>query len=235
MANSETFRVIIAGGRNFCDYAQLVRVCDHMLSNKNPSDIEIVSGVARGADNLGERYAKEKGYQLSQFPADWNRNKKAAGYIRNAQMADYADALIAFWDGASRGTKHMIDLGKEKGLKVKVSRYGNVDKVNDTNLKLSSECKVVHSKKEGYDIYIGRPSKWGNPFTHKSGTNAEYVLPTRDEAVQAYREWITEGGGKHLLNDLHELKGKTLGCWCKPQSCHGDILAELVNEKYHQK
>ena len=93
---------------------------------------------------------------------------------------------------------------------------------------VSGSVSVVHCKKAKYDVYIGRPSKWGNPFTHKEGTKAEFILPTRTEAIEAYRKWITEGGGKYLLNDLHELKGKTLGCWCKPQSCHGDVLAELV-------
>lgn len=93
-------------------------------------------------------------------------------------------------------------------------------------------CSVVHCKKEPYDVYIGRPSKWGNPFTHKQDgkTLAKHIVGSRGEAVEAYREWITNGDGKHLMNDLHELKGKVLGCWCKPLSCHGDILAELVAE-----
>ena len=96
------------------------------------------------------------------------------------------------------------------------------------------KCRVVHHKKEPYDIFIARPSKLGCPFTHKKGTRAEFILPTRKEAIEAYREWITEGDGKYLLNDLHELSGKTLGCWCKDlggggKSCHGDILVELVN------
>lgn len=90
--------------------------------------------------------------------------------------------------------------------------------------------QVVHCKKERYDVYIGRPSKWGNPFTHKEGTRADFILPTRFEAIEAYGKWITEGDGRHLLKDLHELKGKILGCWCKPQSCHGDILKDLVNK-----
>lgn len=93
---------------------------------------------------------------------------------------------------------------------------------------VSGSVSVVHCKKAKYDVYIGRPSKWGNPFTNRPGTKAEFILPTRAEAINAYRKWITEGEGKHLLKDLHELKGKTLGCWCKPQSCHGDVLAELV-------
>ena len=88
--------------------------------------------------------------------------------------------------------------------------------------------KVVHCKKEKYDVYIGRPSKWGNPYTHKAGTTAEFVKPTRDEAIEAYRDYILKGKGIHLLDDLSELEGKTLGCWCKPKSCHGDILIEII-------
>jgi len=88
--------------------------------------------------------------------------------------------------------------------------------------------KVVHFKKHPYDVYIGRPSKWGNPFSHKDGTLAEFKMATREEAIAAYRKWITEGEGMHLLDDLHELKGKVLGCWCKPLACHGDVLAELA-------
>jgi len=88
---------------------------------------------------------------------------------------------------------------------------------------------VVHCKKERYDVYIGRPSKWGNPFTFKPViTKAKYVVQTRKEAIDAYREWITSGDGKHLLKDLQELKGKVLGCWCKHDSCHGDVLIELL-------
>jgi hypothetical protein len=91
-------------------------------------------------------------------------------------------------------------------------------------------CSVVHCKKAPYDVYIGRPSKWGNPFTHlRDGkTLAKFVVGSRDEAVEAYREWITNGDGKHLMKDLPELKNKVLGCWCHPQSCHGDVLSELV-------
>ena len=91
-------------------------------------------------------------------------------------------------------------------------------------------CSVVHCKKAPYDVYIGRPSKWGNPFTHlKDGkTLAKHIVGSRDEAVEAYREWITNGEGKHLMKDLPELKNKVLGCWCHPQSCHGDVLSELV-------
>lgn len=91
--------------------------------------------------------------------------------------------------------------------------------------------KVVHCKKEKFDVYIGRPSKWGNPFTHIADrkTKAEFIVSSREEAISKYREWILTQ--PNLLNDLHELKDKTLGCWCKPKSCHGDVLLELIKER----
>lgn len=97
--------------------------------------------------------------------------------------------------------------------------------------------KVVHVNKEPYDVYIGRPSKWSNPYTHikDKKTLAKYVVDTREEAIQKFREYIETGDGKHLLNDLHELKDKTLGCWCHPESCHGDILLELVDKYCYEE
>ena len=112
-------KIIIAGSRNFVDYTKLKTVCDFTL--KNQKDIEIVSGTASGADKLGERYAKENGYPVKKFPADWKKNGKAAGPIRNKQMAEYADGLIVFWDGKSKGTESMINLGYQHGLKVRIS------------------------------------------------------------------------------------------------------------------
>jgi len=79
--------------------------------------------------------------------------------------------------------------------------------------------KIVHCKKEKYDIYIGRPSKWGNPFVvGKDGS--------REEVIGKYRDFILSNDS--LLRDLPELKNKILGCWCSPKPCHGDVLKELV-------
>lgn len=86
-------------------------------------NVIIVSGHASGADSLGEKFAADHNLQCELHPADWERHGKAAGPIRNAEMAEVADALIAFWDGQSRGTKSMIDLAKRKGLQVAVVRY----------------------------------------------------------------------------------------------------------------
>lgn len=111
-------KVIISGFRNFHSYNKLKAYCDNVLSAQ--SEIEIVSGGADGADSLGERYAKENGYKLTVFKADWDKHGKAAGQIRNAEMAKYADALICFWDGQSRGSKNMIEEAKKAGLKYRV-------------------------------------------------------------------------------------------------------------------
>jgi len=115
-------KIIIAGGRNFTNYKKLCKVCDNILQNQN--NIEIVSGAYyKGADKLGEQYAKERGYKIIRFPANWNKYGKAAGPNRNQQMANYADALIAFWDGKSRGTLNMIDLAKSRNLKINICYY----------------------------------------------------------------------------------------------------------------
>lgn len=117
------YRVIIAGCRDFADYELLKERCDYCLQNQKPEDFFMVSGHASGADALGERYAQERGFELETYPADWKSHGRAAGPIRNAQMAAVADALIAFWDGKSRGTKNMIDTATKRGLKVAVVRY----------------------------------------------------------------------------------------------------------------
>jgi len=98
-------KTIIAGGRDFYNYELLEQ---QVNGQKFFAVSEVVSGAARGADSLGEEYASKNNLPLKQFHADWKKHKRAAGIIRNTEMAEYADCLIAFWDGASRGTKHMI-------------------------------------------------------------------------------------------------------------------------------
>jgi len=117
----QNLKVIIAGGRDFNDYELLKSVCDHIL--KDQIHVEIISGVAKGADTLGERYARDNGYNIKLIPADWDTHGRSAGYKRNSDMADYGNVLIAFWDGKSKGTKHMINLAKSNFLTVRVQPY----------------------------------------------------------------------------------------------------------------
>lgn len=88
---------------------------------------------------------------------------------------------------------------------------------------------VVHCKRDHFDVYIGRPSKWGNPFSQLPGTQAEFRVATRSEAIAEYEDWLR--GRPDLLEAVRtELRGKVLGCWCAPLPCHGDVLARIANE-----
>lgn len=100
-------KTIIAGSRTFLDYKLLMSKVDHY--RKDHKITEIVSGGADGADHMGELYAHSNGIELKVFPANWKTHGRAAGPIRNKQMADYAECLIAVWDGQSKGTKNMIE------------------------------------------------------------------------------------------------------------------------------
>jgi len=116
----------------------------------------VVSGTAKGADRLGERFARERGYRIERFPADWNRDGYAAGPVRNAQMAENADALIAFWDGQSRGTKNMIENARRKGLGVRVIKYNemNVNPKIDALRQQTADFAVQHITGRGMQTGI---------------------------------------------------------------------------------
>lgn len=120
-------RIIIAGSRTFNNYYGLREGCKNLIEfflkgqQITKEDIEIISGGAQGADRLGESFAKEFKLKLKKFPADWDTFGKSAGYRRNEEMAKYAsgdtnNALFVFWDGKSKGTKHMIDLAEKYGI-----------------------------------------------------------------------------------------------------------------------
>ena len=119
------FRVIAAGSRSFHSYGMLRDFADKVLARKvaEGEKIVILSGHRYGADLLGERYAAERKYGLLIYQAEWSQYGIRAGIMRNKQMVDEADALIAFWDGKSRGTKSTIDFAKEAGLPVRVKLY----------------------------------------------------------------------------------------------------------------
>jgi len=91
--------------------------------------------------------------------------------------------------------------------------------------------RVVNINKESYDVYIGRGSKWGNPYTSITNrdTLAKEIVASKEEALSKYREYVLNTS--ELISSLDELEGKVLGCFCKPDSCHGDILLELLTNK----
>jgi hypothetical protein len=111
-------KTIIAGSRSAGSYNELLKA----LAGIDWTPTQIISGGARGADRLGEEWARKNNVRLRRFPADWDRHGKRAGYLRNAQMLQHADALVALWDGESRGTAHMIRSARKRGLKIHVHR-----------------------------------------------------------------------------------------------------------------
>lgn len=130
-------KVIIAGGRDYADFERMSKVCTRLLIGAGVK--EFVSGEAPGADQLGERFARESKIAITPFPAAWDDIEgrpveeigekggrhywKLAGYARNEQMAQYADALIAFWDMKSKGTGDMISRARRHGLSVIIVTY----------------------------------------------------------------------------------------------------------------
>jgi hypothetical protein len=120
--NKETraLRVIIAGSRDITD-RDIVTLA---MSNCGWKPTVILSGMAKGADALGEWWASTRGITVQQYPADWDGLGKKAGFVRNTTMAENADALVALWDGESKGTKHMIEEAYRKGIAVYIEHVG---------------------------------------------------------------------------------------------------------------
>jgi len=117
-SDDKEFRVVVAGSRNFKDYDRLAAELDKFLAGKK--NIVIVSGTARGADRMGEQYAATHGYKVEQFPAEWGIYHKGAGPIRNMKMVKSADAVVAFWDNQSSGTRNIIDCARQENIPYKV-------------------------------------------------------------------------------------------------------------------
>lgn len=122
------YKVIIAGGRDFDDYKYMSAQLDELFWKSScfgEYPIKIISGMAKGADTLAIRYADEHRLTKILFPANWKSHPRIAGFLRNEDMLSIATHLVAFWDGESSGTKHMIEIAKEKGIPVWVYQYTN--------------------------------------------------------------------------------------------------------------
>lgn len=116
-------KLIIAGGRDFKDYQKLKNEADKFFYYLEGG--WVISGGARGADTLGVKYAAERGIPVIELLPDWGTFGKSAGIRRNVEMANHATHLLAFWDGKSKGTEHMIRTAQRKGLYVKIVHYAN--------------------------------------------------------------------------------------------------------------
>lgn len=216
------FRVIIAGGRDFNDYALLKVKCDKILASKGQThNIVVITGAARGADSLGEQYARENGYAIDSRPADWNAHGKSAGFIRNVQMANSADALIAFWDGKSHGTKHMIDTAINKGLEVRTIIYNDMNKdeskqhLSDIDYVIDEDTNAVIIDAD--EIDVNELCRLGKAMAGQAGT-------TKNGRVMITFQTAQEG---HLFGaTMVELaKARALG----NKESEKDILARIYS------
>lgn len=118
------FKVIVAGSRHFSDFDLMVDRCDFFLKEKIVTHrVVIVSGTAKGADQLGEKYAELRGLSVMKFRPNWNKLGNMAGIVRNAEMLEVSDSTIVFWDGSSRGSQHMISITKRSGKPLRVVRF----------------------------------------------------------------------------------------------------------------
>ena len=118
-------KVIIAGSRAIADYISVY----HAVRRSGFPISRVLSGMAAGVDTLAIRFATEDGLPLDPYPAQWSRWGRSAGYKRNVQMADNANGLIAIWDGQSRGTRHMIEYAKGRGLQVFVALHATENRL----------------------------------------------------------------------------------------------------------
>ena len=116
--NHDEFRLVVAGSRGFDSYERLSAELDKYLAGR--SNVTIISGTARGADRLGEKYAQAHGYKLEQVPAQWAKYHQGAGPIRNKQMVKTADAVLVFWDNESSGTRNIIECARAENIPCKI-------------------------------------------------------------------------------------------------------------------
>lgn len=204
-------RYLIAGSRSFNNYFIFYRQLKWYL----PQDAIIVNGGADGADQLAAVYAECNGHVYEAYDAEWNKYGKQAGTIRNRELAKMVTEAIFFWDGKSPSTKELIEFVYQRGIKPLIIT------ISDNDIIKPHPDIVKMCKRDPYEVYIdrGEGSIWGNPYAISDTRNREYV-------IAMFTDYLLKKPS--LLQHIFELKGKTLGCHCAPQLCHGDMLVWLL-------
>ncbi len=241
------YKVIIAGGRHFDNYELLKEKCDYFLQDKVKTHrIVVVSGKASGADKLGERYAEEKGYEIEEHPANWEQNGRAAGPIRNAEMAKASNALIAFWDGESRGTQSMINLAKKHNLEVATVKvvklqeeYHWSDKTEAKAKQVLNKAIYMHDKmNEAITVYDIPEDKWKskypNPIDRLYKAISRYGEIEVANNTKEYRTTIEKmklNGNTDNIKALHKTVGSTSIYFILPTDYNPDELQTAQKAK----
>lgn len=226
------FKLIVAGSRDFDDYVKASEDI-HKLANGPLKDfgVSIVSGMARGADALAVRFAREHNVKCYKFPADWDKYGKAAGFKRNKAMGDFADGLLAFWDGESRGTKHMIEYMRSLKKSVRVIRYGEPTEIQ------KPACHVGWDRKgPGYEC-SSRGDKRFSAFcaVMPDGRTIEQHYQCDVKGYQpGGRDWRL-GKGKPSLDPTKDLWAEYLALWQTWAQHNPQLIAELSQKvgKHH--
>ena len=218
----QEFKLIVAGGRDFTDYEkakeEITRLAEGELSEYG---VSIVSGMARGADALAVRFARELGITLYEFPADWNTHGKGAGFKRNADMAQAADGLLAFWDGHSTGTDHMIRTMRALKKPVRVIRYGE-------GVPAGRVAEVQWGRTGGYQCSSKGDKRFSALYAvMPDGRTIEMHYQCDVKGYQpGGRDWRL-GKGKPPKNQVLDLYPPYLALWKVWAEHHPDLIDEL--------
>lgn len=222
-------KVIIAGSRTIHSYKAVCQA----IAESGFEVTEVVSGGASGVDTLGERWARGKGINIRQFLPDWAKFGKSAAYKRNVQMGDYADGLIAIWDGASKGTGHMLTIARDKGLAVHLAVLPDVQELRPVRewepapegMKAQvwirdkftcQDCHIHHQKGGDLDVHHILPYRLGGE--HELSNLVLLCKKCHRLRDNEYRyelkTWKCSVCGR---TDLSHWKTGTLCSWCAEQ------------------
>lgn len=202
-------RVIIAGSRDIIDY-EFIKNC---INTSQFKISEIVCGYAHGVDLLGKRYGQEHNISVAEFPADWSTHGKSAGFIRNSKMAKYGEALIAIWDGKSRGTKNMINQMKTLNKPVETHIY-SPQKADTANL-------------PNVDIYTD-----GSCLTNPGNGGCAALL------MYGEHQKLISQGFKETTNNRMEMRAIIIGLEALNKKCNVKVytdsqyIANSINKKW---
>ena len=196
-------RVLVCGGTDYADRTQVLFELDEL----KPSAVihETASAGTVGAAALA---------------AVWCRVKGVREHVRPIEIADG-------WGEGDGGCKADLILAFPGSDKTSIA--GFAERFAAPVKEVAPYTRVVHCKRHPYNVYGARPGPFGNPFSHKVGTRARFLVGSRDEAIERHEQWFLSN--PDLVERVkREMTGKVIGCWCAPQRCHCDVYARVCNE-----
>jgi hypothetical protein len=218
MNAGQPFRVLITGSRTW-HRTHIIAIELVELHAEHGDRLTIVHGACpRGADAIADAWCARRNVTVERHPANWAHAGRTAGFTRNAAMVNAgADLCLAFIRDDSPGASHCAELAERSGIRT--IRHEHHDPRVLNKHQVSPDARR-------HTVYVGRGSRWGNPFR---------IGPDGDRAtvITAYQRWLRNQ--RHLLTRLDELAGHDLLCWCAPLPCHADLLLWLANTSHEQR